>query len=304
MPRLMPTPLPASAPGEPVGLEEVLAGATQRMRWAFAPGLRVRRALTWSRADTDDRAWWPQGIACSGEAGRADRLLLVSWYSKAGAGVRITFVDLATRRYAHVPLALPASDGTLGPLAVHAGGLAWRGAWLHVAATGRGLYSAHLDDLRRLPDGSLVWPVRLHHQVPKDDGAKLRYSFISVTEDGELLAGEYGRGEQSTRLARFALTADGLPALGADGVATATAVEVGVRQMQGALLRDGRYLLTVSQGTKRPGSLFAGPAAALRRHRFATPVGPEDLAWCEGRPWTVTEHPGRRWVAALRPPRR
>jgi len=304
MPRLTPTPLPvATELGEPVSLEEVLAGATQRMRRAFAPGLRVRHALTWDATDRHDQRWWPQGISGSADAGRADQVFLVSWYSKAGAGVRITFADLATRRYVHVPLALPTTDGTLGPLSIHAGGLAWRGSWLHVAATGRGLYSAHLDDLRRLPDGALIWPVRLHHQVAPDDTAKLRYSFLSVTEQGALLAGEYGGPQTARRLARFDLDPSGTLQVGVDGVATATGLDVAVPSMQGATRARDRYLLMVSRGRRRPGDLWTGPAGRLRRHSFAAPPGPEDVSWDGRLLWSVTEFPGRRWLFALRPPR-
>jgi len=304
LPRLTPTPLPPIAPsvGEPVPLDDVLALATRRVRWALAPGLRVRRAWAWDPADQHDLEWWPQGITCSADADRTDDLLLVSWYSKHGAGVRITVLDRSTRRYVHVPLALPTSDGTLAPLPVHAGGLLWRGPWLYIAATGRGCYVAHLDDLRRQPDsagGDLIWPVRLRYTA--DDG--MRYSFLSLTDGGELLAGEYGREQQPTRLVRFALAQDGLLVTGPDGAATAVGVNVGVRQMQGAVRRGGRFFATVSQGTRRPGSLFTGEPGALHRHRFATPIGPEDLTWSDGLLWSVSEHPRRRWIYALKPPR-
>lgn len=299
MPRLTPTPLPTwEDRGAPVSLQHVVAEATERARWTVAPGLRVRRAYTWSHSDRHDPTWWPQGISCS------DDLILVSWYSKAGAGVRITVLDRATRRYAHVPLLLPTTDGTLGPLLIHAGGLAWAGTWLHVAATGRGLFSAHLDDLRRLPDGELVWPVRLHHQVAPDDSAKLRYSFVSVTDRGELLAGEYGGPESSRRLARYELDANGTLRLGADGVATATAIDVGVASMQGATRVGDDHLLMVSRGRRRPGDLWTGRGGRLRRHSFAAPPGPEDVSWDGRLLWSVTEFPGRRWLFALRAPRR
>lgn len=300
-PRLTPTPLPAApaATGTAVTVAEVLATATRRVRRALPPGLRVRRGYTWERPDRSDQAWWPQGITSSTDAGRADRLLLVSWYAKAG-GVRITFVDLTTRRYAHVPLALPRNDG-LTPLKVHAGGIVWRGPWLYVAATGRGCYVAHLDDLRRRPDGGLVWPVRLHYAA--DDG--MRYSFLSLTDAGDLLAGEYGGPRQSTRLARFGLEPSGLLRLGEDGAATAVWVDVGVPSMQGAALADGRYRLMVSRGRRRPGDLWTGRPGALRVSSFAAPPGPEDVSHdpATGLLWSVTEFPGRRWIFALRPPR-
>ena len=293
LPRLVPTPLPRwEEAGDPVGVAAVLSPSQgpMRMRRAFAPGLRVRRAFAWEHADRHDPDWWPQGITPLGG------LMLVSWYSKAGAGVRISFVDLATRRYAHVPLALPKEDGTLGPLPIHAGGLATSGRWVHVAATGRGIYAAHLDDLRRLPSGDLVWPVRLHLQPPAGDTSRFRYSFLSVSQDGELVAGEYGRGDQSTRLARFPLDAEGLPS-------EARVVDAGLSQMQGAILRGGRYLATISHGSRGFGGLATGRPGALVERRWAAPAGPEDLTWSDGRPWTVTEHPGKRWILALRAPR-
>jgi hypothetical protein len=298
-PLLTPTRLPAADPatGERVSVDEVLATATRRVRWALPPGWRVRRGYTWDRLDRHDPAWWPQGVTCAAEAGRADRLLLVSWYSKAGDGVRITFLDLATRHYVHVPLALPHADG-LAPLAAHAGGIAWRGPWLYVAATGRGCYVAHLDDLRRRPDGSLVWPVRLTYAA--DDG--MRYSFLSLTDGGELLAGEYGGPQQPTRLARFALEPSGLLRLGEDGTARALGVDVGVPSMQGAALAAGRYRLMVSRGRRRPGDLWTGRPGALRVSSFAAPPGPEDVSYDPATRllWSVTEFPGRRWIFALR----
>lgn len=313
-PRLTPTPLPPvrDGVGEPVGILDVLGSADRRVRWSLAPGLRVRRAYTWNRTDRRDPTWWPQGITCS--AG----LLLVSWYSKSGEGVRISFVDRASRRYVHVPLALPSADGALAPLTVHAGGIVRQGPWLYIAATARGCYVAHLDDLRRRPSGELVWPVRLKYAASSDDAHGMRYSFISATgvsgtgpsgtgasetDGGELLAGEYGGPEHSRRLARFAFGPSGLLRLGEDGHATAVGVDTGVPSMQGAARADGRYLLMVSRGRRRPGDLWTGAAGALRRHSFAAPPGPEDVSWDGRLLWSVTEFPGRRWLFALRPPR-
>lgn len=306
-PQLTLMPLPGAdriqSVGEPASVADVLATATRRIRWSVAPGLRVRRAYTWDRTDRRDPTWWPQGIACSAE------LLLVSWYSKSGEGVRISFVDRASRRYVHVPLALPGADGALAPLTVHAGGIVRRGPWLYIAATARGCYVAHLDDLRRRPSGELVWPVRLTYAAPSDGARGMRYSFISATDaagtdGGELLAGEYGGPEHSRRLARFAFEPSGLLRLGEDGHATALGVDSGVPSMQGAARAEGRYLLMVSRGRRRPGDLWTGAAGGLRRHSFAAPPGPEDVSWDGRLLWSVTEFPGRRWVFALRPPRR
>ena len=76
----------------------------------------------------------------------------------------------------------------------------------------------------------------------------------------------------------------------------------GVRGMQGVVLADGRHLATASRGPWRPGSVWAGEPGALREHRWATPMGPEDLTHdpLTGTLWSATEHPRRRWIYSMR----
>lgn len=298
LPRLTPTPEPPVPDelGDRVRLAPVLAQLDRQGRRGFAPGLGVRHALTWDRADRRDANWWPQGLTSSADAGRADRLLVASWYSKAGLGARVTFLDLDTRRYRHLPMALM-RDGALAPLPIHAGGLAWRGPWLYLAATRRGCYVAHVDDIVRRPAGDLVWPVRLRYAA--DDG--MRYSFISVDPIARrLLAGEYGGPDATHRLAQFALDASGLLTLGQDGAATAVGVDAGVPSMQGAVRSADGYRLMVSRGRRRPGDLWAGRPGGYRRRSMAAPPGPEDVTAWGDLVWSLTEFPGRRWVFALR----
>ena len=47
--------------------------------------------------------------------------------------------------------------------------------------------------------------------------------------------------------------------------------------------------------------MHVGEPGAWRAHRFAVPMGPEDLTWWPSRDelWTLTEHPHRRWLVAL-----
>ena len=329
----------ADAHGTRVGLAGAVAALDaggRRARRAYAAhalGLRVRSALTWDRADRRDPRWWPQGVTGfpDAEGGRllGRRLLLVSWYDKGApgsghgnAGSRISVLDVDARRYVHVRLALPALvDGgpELAPLKVHAGGVALSGDLLHVAATGRGIWVAHLDDLLDVA-GELVLPVRYAWRVRTDEGVEpLRVSFCATTlvEEGRgpvsgpsLLTGEYarrpvveeGRSPVSRpRLVHWPLSPTGELA-DTDGVVTPISVTDGVVQMQGAVEVPGRGLqVTVSKGPVSPGWLMTGRAPDLRRRAFAVPMGPEDLAFDpgSGRLWTVTEHPRRRWVCAV-----
>ncbi len=329
----------AALVGGPVGLEALLGdlNRTARPSRGFF-GRAVDRAWTWDRADRWTRAWWPQGIATSADAGGPHarrRVVAVTWYAKEvdgeSPGSRVTFLDLDTLRYRHVLLVVPALvDGRLAltPLRVHAGGVAWCGPYLHIAATARGFITCRVDDLLRIPDERgvprdlarlavdgeavasygyrYVLPVRFRYRAHADDGVtRLRYSFLSLDRrhPAALVAGEYGRGEQTTRLARFPLDLDtALLETGEDDRARPVELGEGVRGMQGATVVDGRWYVTVSHGPVVPGTVYVGRPGRLRPRRLALPMGPEDIAAEPGsdRLWTLTEHPGRRWVLALR----
>jgi hypothetical protein len=329
--------------GGRVGLPGVLGDLDRRARRTLAPGWAVHRALTWDKEDRRDPRWWPQGISTSADASDTEdvdgrRVLVVSWYAKdlpgdpgMAQGCRLTFLDLATRRYRHVLLVNPVErDGVLRlePLRVHAGGLAWAGPYLHIAATARGVLTCRLDDLLRVPESGpadvrrlaldpdrvssygyrYVLPVRFGYRAMTDEGLeRLRYSFLSLdrtVSPPELVVGEYGNASQTRRLARFALDPDTLfLAEGEDGVSRPAVVDDGgVVRTQGAAVAHGRWYLTRSTGDRVPGSIYAGTPGAFKRYRWATPMGPEDIAWWPSTDllWSVTEHPRRRWVFSMK----
>ena len=115
--------------------------------------------------------------------------------------------------------------------------------------------------------------------------------------------GEYARGEQTRRLARFPLDPEtSLLVDGEDGLSRPLMLDDGgVGHMQGA---------TVARALRRddlarPDHARLGacrPAGAFRRHRWATPPGPEDIAYwpSDDLLWSVSEHPRRRWVFSMR----
>ena len=326
--------------GGRVGLSGVLADLNRQGRRAIAPGLAARWAFTWDREDRCTTRWWPQGIstsadACDEEEVLGRRLVMTTWYAKEMAdghqGARISVIDLATLRYRHVLLVQPrrTDDGgvTLAPLRVHAGGLVWRQDHLHVAATARGLFTCRLDDLMRVPDHLVgaadqlgvdeeqvstygyryVLPVRFGYEAVTDEGhERLRYSFLSLdrqTSPPQLLAGEYARGKQTRRLVRYQMdAATGLLDTADDGAARPLGLdESGIAQAQGAVAAMGRHYLTTSHGPFTPGSVHVGRPGAFTRHRWATPMGPEDIAYWPSRDelWSLSEHPNRRWVFAM-----
>jgi hypothetical protein len=310
-----------------------LAGVLDRLDRQARPsrlgrlsGRLVDAAYGWEREDARDHRWWPQGISSSADADPSERvlgrrLLLVSWYAHpvggASHGTRLTVLDLDSLRYRHVLLVVPrlTRDGTVtvGPLTVHAGGIAWLGGAVHVAATARGLVTCHLDDVVRAGPGveshghDLLLPVRSSYRAGTEEGhERLRYSFVSLDRTDTagppvLVAGEYGRRRgATTRLARFGVdAASSLLATGDDGRARPTTVEDGARaRMQGAARVDGTWHATVSMGPWLPGGLASGAPGRLRLQPLALPMGPEDLTWWPStrRLWSVSEHPGRRWI--------
>lgn len=303
-------------------------------------GRAVREAYRWDPYDERDEAWYPQGISTSADASDTEdvdgrRVLVTTWYSTGRDGVkrgsRVTFVDLDARRYRHVLLvqAVLDDDGTLSlePLNIHAGGIVWAGPYLHVAATSRGFVTARVDDIMRVPGDDdhpdrfgiegrtlhsyghrYVLPVRFTYRAHTDEGhEKLRYSFLSLDRRSTppaLVAGEYAlKAGATTRLARFPLDpATWQLATGDDGFSRPLAVDDGgVRQMQGAVLAGGRFHVTVSRGPWMPGTICAGEPGSMRVHRWALPMGPEDLSWWPStdRLWSVTEHPRRRWIVSM-----
>lgn len=277
--------------GGRVGLTAVLDDLDRRLRRTVAPCLSQHRAWTWDATDRRDTAWWPQGVSPGPEPG----VLGVTWYA-TGGGSRLSVLDLEARRYRHVTLVRPTPDGYT-PLRVHAGGLAWTGSTLHVAATRAGLWVADTGDVLRTETG-YVLPVHHRLRITEASGEPLRFSFVSTApgRPGELVVGEYGGRRQTRRLVHLA--ADGGP------VELVEAPGGGVLRAQGVVRAGDSYVFTASHGPWVPGSLWTGRPGAYRERRWAVPMGPEDLAWsADGcRLWTVTEHPHRRWIVSLRDP--
>lgn len=312
----------ADGGGGRVGVGALLDDLPRRARRTLAPhprllGRAVSRALTWDAADRRDHDWWPQGISTSVRTPVERDVLVVSWYAKHGQGSRLSFLDLGRRRYEHVLLVEPTlEDGRPGvrPLEVHAGGVVWHGPHVHVAATGRGFLTCRTDDVLRVPEGSAleafghryVLPVRLGYRAAADDGVeRLRYSFLSLdrsTDPPHLVAGEYGNRRQTRRFARFPTDdGTGLLAAGDDGTSRPLLDEGGETRMQGVAVAHGTWFVTSSRGPWTPGSVHVGRPGAFREHRWATPMGPEDLVfWPDtDQLWSVSEHPRRRWVFAM-----
>ncbi len=303
--------------GDPCGLAGVLDDLHRQARPARVVGLAVSQAFSWDQRDNTDRRWWPQGISTSADASDDEvvlgrRVIATSWYAKAapddpGPGSRLTFVDADTLRYRHVLLVVPTGDGGVEPLRIHAGGILWRGDWMHVASTVRGIVSFRLDDIVATEEGpyTYVLPVRFAYLAVTSEGnAPLRYSFLSLDRSDPahgLVAGEYGGKDKTWRLMRYAMGADGLLMEDEDGRSVPLDLHKrGVGQMQGAVTVNGRWYVSASRGMM-PGTVHAGEPGAFTPHRLAMPVGPEDLTYWPSTDelWSLAEFPKHRSVFAM-----
>jgi len=126
------------------------------------------RGIRWNADDETTDLWRPQGI--SGFTRNGVRYLLITWYARNGAafkGSRITLMDISPSSstylmYRHILLVQPTvpssvSDytqyGAYAPLAVHAGGVAYKNDTLYVASTNLGIRVFDLNKIIEVTTG-------------------------------------------------------------------------------------------------------------------------------------------------------
>jgi hypothetical protein len=297
-----------------IGLDGLLRTRGRAIRVGRLPASAAVDGFRWGPLEQFSQRWWPQGIEVRGEH---DELLLVSWFAqprprrdaRSGQGARVTVVDRREPRHPrvhHVLLVEPVRDGAtirLDAVQVHAGGIAWVGERLWVAATFGGFRTFELGDILsvrgRAPFGYRhVLPQRSAERAMGGVGdERMRYSFVSVERAGvglpaRLVVGEYGDHEHG-RLTRIELSAAGAGLVEFHGP--------GIPRMQGAAVIGDRWFVSASNGI-HPGDLWTGsPDRGWTKHPGALPPGPEDLAVSDDgeRLWCVSEYPGRRWVFQL-----
>jgi hypothetical protein len=312
--------------GPPAGVAGLLQGLDRHARPGRPRWTRSTRSFAWDAEDSGTTDWFPQGLSTSADADPSGtvhgrEVVMVSWYRRTGQGrdqgARVSMLDITDARdarYGHVLLVEPRlEDGTVvsRPVAVHAGGIAWHGDLLYVAATYGGLRVFDLRDVVRVSpaahDGaSFALPERGRYVPAGDPRTRLRFSFVGLdraTGPPYLLAGEYRRGSARGRIARFALDeATGhLDTVGVRSASTSVC-SLGIPAMQGVASLGPRFFVTASRGRYGRGDLWGAAADGVFRRRLgALPAGPEDLSTWPAREelWTLTEWPGRRHVIGL-----
>jgi hypothetical protein len=312
------------------GLDAVLRDLNRKAEHEIVPASAAVYGFGWNKGDRDTEEWWPQGITTSSDAGDIDVIrgrwiVVVAWYAKKvrnrpSRGTRLSFVDVTRAeapRYRHVMLTNPVQDMATGevtmqPVRIHAGGIVWYGRTMLVADTHGGLRSFGLDDILRIKgsgyDGyRYVLPQRTSYRSHSGEGVEpLRFSFVSIDRSGPehvLIAGEYGKDGQSTRLASFGIDAAGEGLVTTDGEAhPRDVVADGLPHMQGATIVDGTQYISTSRGRFRRGTMWTRRRGERpKEHKATLAVGPEDLTYWRQRDqiWSCSEYPGQRFVYAM-----
>ncbi|MCW2800471.1 MAG: hypothetical protein JWQ70_1943 [Aeromicrobium sp.] len=314
-----------------VGLRGVLADLDRAGTHADVPGEAPIYGMAWQQDDCHTDQWFPQGITTSADAYGAEPsggmfeghdVIMASWYSRVGPdfGSRISVIDWQDReppRYRHILLVEPRRFlyffHRLFPVAVHAGGIVWYGRHLFVAGSSQGIRVFRLDDIVRVRNRirtkgyRYVLPQYTHYLAEQDEGnGRMTYSFMSLERSGEtdhLVAGEYGRAGGSGRLIRYPIDRDTeLLSSNDRGWSVPTDLhDPQLARMQGAVIADGTWAITSSNGEDNPGDLWVGKPGKFTRHRGVLPTGAEDITYLPQRRqlWSLTEWPGRRWVYAI-----
>lgn len=268
--------------------------------------------LKWLTARSYTTKWYPQGIDFGTWQGR--RTLAVSWFRKEKSGEhlasRVTFIDLERSRHLDVALTIEGDDGELVPAQIHAGGLAWFGDRLFVAATGQGIWEFDLSCSRRLRGAAarrvlgsrrrIFGAVALAAVRTRVHPVPLRCSFLGRVFDAEgtslprVLIGEY-RTDTLGRIGEFTIPPD------ADGhFERVDENSPQIARMQGVVQWGTRRFISQSRGLQ-PGALWDGEGAHLQRSDVPLPIGCEDLALDpeERMLWSLGEHPWRRVVRGI-----
>jgi hypothetical protein len=289
-------------------------GAKKTRPLAGSPGPGVVAGFRWDEEDSDVPTWIPQGITGSADAvpgGIVDghRELVVSWYSTAGKGSRVTFINadaLVGAKYRHVLLVEPKAGGGFGIVESHAGGIAWYGNYLYVAQTNGGLRVFDLRHIVKVPADRKGETLTYQYLLPQvgmylSTTPGLVFSYVSLDRSGKrpaLVTGEFRQGEAGGRIVRWKLNGNtGL--LGPKAKAKA-AYTSPVGSVQGALMLRGKIGTISSAGETNPGTFTTGAPGQTATGR-AWAAGGEDMTFAgtSGRIYSLTEYAGARTVFAV-----
>lgn len=290
------------------------------------PGLSsVHRGMRWDSGDMNVTYWIPQGISGSGDSVAAPiggkSVVLVSWYYDGASpdkGVRIAFVDVATKKYRFALLVDPYMNGTRADFKAvvsHAGGIAWYGNYLYVAQTSQGFRVFDMSrilqvatDADTIGYSSSAGVYRAHkykYVIPQigtyqhASACSPVFSFTALdraTSPPSLVSGEYVSGKPTGRLYRWSLDPATGRLAGGKKLVPKEAFYSGQNNIQGAVPAYGRWLLSSSAPANGKGALYRVAVGSSSTHAWTD--SPEDLYIdvSTGELWGLSEATGARYV--------
>jgi hypothetical protein len=306
--------------GERTDVGEMIRNATQRTRpLASKPTADTVGGFRWASTNESETSWYPQGITGSADS-QADgvihgfRELIVSWHSNNpdDAYSRITVVqadDLDNGKYRHALLVAPDANGNVTPVRSHAGGLVWYKTRLYVADTNQLLVFDMRDLIKVRPSRrddvrtyDYILPLRGRYDATTNPG--LRFSSVSLdrSRPGHALVTSEFSESGGGRIVRWPLN-ENTGLLGDTVTASGAWTANGVRFMQGALMKDNRFGLSLSyRNTPHNFNDWASgsvgsPLSSVR----GWPVGAQDLHYAptSNRIYSLTEFANQRSVFAV-----
>ncbi len=299
--------------GRKVGFDEIFNHAEQATRGLDALSGEVT-GFRWEDGNESEPDWRPQGITGSAdgypnEMARNRKVLITSWHHEpAPEYARLTLHDTTESntgaKYRHVLLVLPGAGGNISLLQSHAGGLAWIGKYLYVASTDR-LRVFKLDNIIKVRPERRGEVLTYDYILPQSgEYAAPNYAFSSVSLDRSggqpaLVTAEFRLNKGGGRILRFPLLKNGL--MGASRTAAAAWKAKDIPNVQGALMRNGRFALTSSYGDGNPSKLYTGARNTTMRVTEWSRPGAEDLFLVpsSNRLYTLTEFENSRRVFAV-----
>ncbi|KAJ7171661.1 hypothetical protein C8R43DRAFT_944250 [Mycena crocata] len=269
------------------------------------------RAYTWADEtgydDVNTESWYPQGVTTSADAldtgiYQDKKVILVDWQ---GSSDFVHRPDLFFREIPECAACHPFADANGNPsfraVPVHGGGIMWYGNNLYVVDTNHGIRVFDMDHIYQVSTGDGIGRIsstnyqafNYKYVIPQSltyTAATLptpmRWSFISLdrtTTPNSIVVGEYA--VDDTHQCRDGHL--GLPSRYSTGVTSI----------------NGKFFISRSNGAGTKADLYTWvPGGSATEHTGAFPPGAEDLSYNHNADelWTLTEHPGKRYIVAVK----
>jgi hypothetical protein len=310
-----------------VSLTSVIEDGNHKMKtpskWPYKN--KAKQALQWEEtSDFDDmntEKWVPQGISSSADAydkgdWNGKKAWVVSWHEKDDAMVRVTFVDMDTKKYRHVLLVIPTAEDDFSSFKkLHAGGIVWYGDTLWVPDTGVGVRVFDLSNVFKVSTGDKIgkngdkWTAAGYKYIIPQKGyyknavETFHHSFCALDRTDSpdtILFGEYQPKSEvdkgtPTRVGKWELDFE---KRALKGSAAKSVYCLGIERMQGAMTVNNKYYISSSNVDAQSNLYTWQPGKNKDKNAHFFPPHSEDISYNKhgNEFYVVTEGKGERFI--------